>query len=106
MLWTNASLTTNFTAQTIALNLSGYDSVYVEAVRSTDSNVISGRTIVSVGGLPGFLVGTTNELTMIRREVKATTTGLVVSAYQSANTSSGTSNEIPYRIYGIKGVSK
>lgn len=106
LLWTNASLTTNFTAQTIALNLSGYDSVYVEAVRSTDSNVISGRTIVSVGGLPGFLVGTTNELTMIRREVKATTTGLVVSAYQSANTSSGTSNEIPYRIYGIKGVSK
>ena len=100
--WRNASPTSDFSAQTIALDLSGYDAVYVEAVRSTNSNVISGRTMVSVGGLSGFLMGTTDQLTMIRREVKATTTGVVVSAYQSANNSNGTSNEIPYRIYGIK----
>lgn len=106
LLWENASLTSDFSAQTIALDLSGYDAVYIEAVRSTSSNVVSGRTMVSVGGLSGYLMGTTDQLTMIRREVKATTTGVVVSAYQSANSSTGTSNEIPYRIYGIKGVSK
>lgn len=106
LLWENASPTSDFAAQTIALDLSGYDAVYIEAVRSTNSKVISGRTMVSVGGLSGFLMGTTDQLTMIRREVKATTTGVVVSAYTSANNSNGTSNEIPYRIYGIKGVSK
>lgn len=105
LLWENASLTSNFGAQTIALDLSGYDAVYVEAVRSTNSNVISGRTIVSVGGLSGFLMGTTDQLAMIRREVQATATGVIVSAHTSASNSNGTSNEIPYRIYGLKGVS-
>lgn len=105
-LWENASPTSDFAAQTIALDLSGYDVVYIDAVRSTASKVISGSTMISVGGLSGFLMGTTDQLTMIRREVKATTTGVVVSGYTSANNSNGTSNELPYRIYGIKGVSK
>lgn len=106
LLWENASPTSAFAAQTIALDLSGYDAVYIEAVRSTNSNVISGNTTIPVGGLSGYLMGTTDQLAMIRREVKATKTGVVVSAHQSANSSTGTSNEIPYRIYGIKGVSK
>lgn len=105
-LWENASLTSDFAAQTIALDLSGYDAVYVETVRSTEDNKISGRTRVQVGGLPGYLMGTTNQFALTRREVSATTTGVTFSGFYSAATSNGTSNELPYRIYGIKGVSK
>lgn len=106
LLWENKKLTDNFQAQTIALALSGYDSVYVEAIRSTDDNKISGRTNVQVGGLPGYLMGTTNQFALTRREVSATKTGVTFSGFYSANTSNGASNEIPYRIYGIKGISE
>lgn len=105
-LWENKKLTDNFPAQTIALDLAGYDCVYVEAVRSTEDNKISGRTRVSVGGLSGYLMGTTNQFALTRREVSATTTGVTFSGFYSANTSNGSSNEIPYRIYGIKGLTE
>lgn len=105
-LWENNSLTSNFAAQTVSLNLSGYDAVYVEAIRSTEDNTISGRTRVSVGGLPGYLMGTTNQFALTRRSVSATAAGVTFSGFNSANTTNGASNEIPYRIYGIKGVAE
>ena len=105
-LWENTSLTGNFPAQTIALDLSGYDYVYVEAIRSTDDNKISGHTRVRVGGLSGYLMGTTDQFALTRRTVTATKTGVTFSGFSSANTSNGSSNEIPYRIYGIKGIAQ
>lgn len=105
-LWENTNLTNNFPAQTISLDLSGYNYVYVEAVRSTEDNKISGHTRVQVGGLSGYLMGTTNQFALTRREVTATKTGVTFSGFSSANTSNGASNEIPYRIYGIKGVAE
>ena len=105
-LWENTSLTGNFPAQTIALDLSGYDHVYVEAIRSTDDNRISGHTRLRVGGLSGYLMGSTDQFSLTRREVSATKTGVTFSGFYSANTSNGASNEIPYRIYGIKGIAE
>lgn len=106
LLWENASLSSGFPAQTLSLDLSGYAYVYVEAIRSYDSKVISGRVVVPVGGLSGYLQGSTNQFALTRREVTATTGGVAFSGFYSANTSNGNSNEIPYRIYGIKGVGK
>lgn len=105
-LWENASTTSNFAAQTIALDLSEYQAVYVECLRSTESQVVSGRILLDVGGISGYIMGTTNQFAVTRREVTVTTTGVTFTGFYSANTSNGTSNEIPYRIYGIKGVGK
>lgn len=106
LVWENASLTSDFAAQKISLTLSSGDAVYVEAIRSTDDNTISGRTIVYVGGSSGYLMGGTDQFALTRRKVTASTTGVTFTAYSSANTTSGTSNEIPYRIYVVRGISK
>lgn len=102
LLWENESPTSNFAAQTIALDLSSYDTVYVEAVRATDAQVISSAITVDVGGLPGFLIGHTEEFAVTRRRVTATTTGVKFLGFYSANTTNGTTNDIPYRIWGIR----
>ena len=102
LLWENDSLTSNFAAQTIALDLSFYDAVYVEAVRATDDNIVSDAITVAVGGLPGFLIGHTEEFAVTRRRVTATTTGVKFLGFYSANTTNGATNDIPYRIWGVK----
>ena len=104
-LWENASPTSNFAAQTIPLDLSKYQAVLVISVRSTEDQKISGIAYIGVGAQPGYLMGTTNQYAVTRREVSATTTGVTFSGFYSANTSNGSSNEIPVVIYGINGIS-
>lgn len=104
-LWENVSPTSNFAAQTIPLDLSKYQAVLVLSVRSTADLKVSGVTWVGVGAIPGYLMGTTNQYAVTRREVSATTTGVTFSGFYSANTTNGASNEIPVVIYGINGIS-
>lgn len=104
-IWENSNPTSNFAGQTLSKSLSGYHSIYVECLRSTSAQKISGCALVEVGGKTAYIMGTTDQYAVTRRDVTATTTGITFSGFYSANTSDGSSNEIPYRIYGIKGVS-
>jgi hypothetical protein len=102
--WQNASPTSNFAAQTISLDLSKYSAIYVEAVRSTDDQTISGTAFVTVGGWACYLMGSTNQFALTRRSVYARANGVTFSGFSSAAYGDGgATNEIPYKIYGIKG---
>lgn len=105
ILWVNASPTSNFAAQTIHMNLSNYKAVYVQSVRSTDDQTISGGTLAWVDIGSNYLTGTTDQHAATRRKVTATSSGITFSGFSSANTSNGASNEIPWVICGIRGIS-
>lgn len=104
ILWVNASPTSNFAAQTIHMNLSNYKAVYVQSVRSTDDQTISGGTLAWVDIGSNYLTGTTDQYAATRRKVTATSSGVTFSGFSSANTSNGASNEIPWVICGIRGI--
>lgn len=114
LLWTNASPTSNFEAQTISLDLSGYDAVEIICRYSTTSDSHT-RYICDVGSsssidwlyytvVAGKYMGVKS-----RNEVSASTTGVTFGACTTKpgnSTDSTTTNGyiIPIKIYGIKGV--
>lgn len=106
ILWVNASPTSNFAAQTIPMDLSKYDAVYVQSVRSTDDQTVSGATLAWVDIESNYLMGNTDQYAATRRKVTATLEGVTFSGFSSANTSDGASNEIPWIICGISGISR
>ena len=114
LLWTNASPTSEFAAQTISLTLSSYDAVEVICRYSTTSDSRT-RYICDVGSsasidwfyytvVAGKYMGVKS-----RNEVSASTTGVTFGACTTKpgnSTDSTTTNGyiIPIKIYGIKGV--
>lgn len=114
LLWTNASPTSDFAAQTISLTLSSYDAVEIVCRYSTTSDSRT-RYICDVGSsasidwfyytvVAGKYMGVKS-----RNEVSASTTGVTFGACTTKpgnSTDSTTTNGyiIPIKIYGIKGV--
>lgn len=104
LLWTNASPSSSFAAQTVQLNLSGYDMVGV-----------FGYNDVNDGGVMAFApVGESSALFFMfnyrqRRYFAVSSAGVQFgNGYSGApnnNVSVSNSAAIPYYIYGIKGVS-
>ena len=112
LLWTNASPTSDFSAQTVAVDLSDYDFVYIEL------RYLSGATT-----LRSVLIGVGNDYRAVgienvepayymqteQRVIVTSTTGVAFSdAYThnfNSNTGGAVNNArlIPQRIYGIKG---
>lgn len=103
-LWYNASPTSNFAAQTISLDLSKYQAVYISSVRSTDDQSFSGSAFLPID-TKAYLMGTTDQFAVTRRQVTVTKTGVTFSGYSSSNNSNGNTNEIPIVIFGINGYS-
>ena len=112
LLWTNASPTSAFAAQTISLDLSGYDAVEIEyygSITVAASYIIKGKI-----GEPFFLFGylnpqsTSAHINLLSRSVSTATSGITFEGGFSKRTSDSTvySNNnnycIPYKIYGIK----
>ena len=111
-LWTNASPTSNFAAQTISLNLSGYEYVLVRYLYSTDYQSLNQIAIVKVGGdayLTFTGVASTN-IYLSQRTISVGSDSVVFGApvYKTyASTSKPTANNkycIPVEIIGIRGV--
>lgn len=113
LLWTNNSNTT-FAAQTISLNLTGYDCVEVWFYTSSDVDPLLTNVVV-------LEVGQKNRAAIIHslgsagvnentgsRQVVINSNGVVFSNYTYKNRRSGgtltTANEfaVPYKIYGVK----
>ena len=114
LLWTNASPTSAFNAQTIQLGASDYDAIIVE---STFGKVTSGsetrkedKIIKGYKIDIGFISGVNGRgyMSMLARNIEFNSSGNVecAAAYKkSFNTNTSTStngNVIPLRIYGVK----
>lgn len=117
LLWTNASPTSNFAAQTLDSSdgipdLSEYDAVEIEYYGST--TVAASYIIKRKIGEPFFLFGYLNpqstnaHINLLSRSVSTATSGITFEGGFSKRTSDSTvysnSNKycIPYKIYGIK----
>ena len=105
LLWTNSNPSTSFAAQTVSLDLSGYDAVYILArnvpVTDTQNSLVS---MLALKGQASSLVVTSrlSNNTGARR-FTATDTGV---AFEYCGYNGQTNNDVlvPYKIYGIKGI--
>lgn len=106
LLWTNASPTSAFAAQTISIDLSAYDFVMVVYQHWTSSDV-NNSAFCRVGQYGRLL---SHDYTLAYRDYHPETTGvyfnigLVVATYNNSNVNQNASAVIPLQIYGIKGV--
>lgn len=106
LLWTNASPTSGFAAQTISIDLSAYDFVMVVYQHWTSSDV-NNSAFCRVGQCGRLL---SHDYTLAYRDYHPETTGiyfnigLMVATYNSSNVNQNASAVIPLQIYGIKGV--
>ena len=111
-LWTNASPTSNFAAQTISLNLSDYEYVLVRYLYSTDYQGIDQIAIVKVGrdAYLTFTGAASTNIYLSQRTISVGSDSVAFGApvYKTyASTSKPTANNkycIPVEIIGIKGV--
>jgi uncharacterized repeat protein (TIGR02543 family) len=114
LLWTNASPTSTFAAQTVSLALSGYDAVEIEYYASTSKAVldVTKKKIGASSMLTGYLnpQSTNGYINLLSRLFDVTTSGITFKGgfakrtSDSSTTSNNNSYCVPYKIYGIKGV--
>lgn len=106
LLWTNASPSSAFAAQTIALDLSGYDFVMVVFQHWTSSDV-NNSAFCRVGAYGRI---ESHDYSLAYRDYHPEATGvyfnvgILVASYGSSSVQQNTSAVIPLQIYGIKGV--
>ena len=115
-LWENALPTSSFSAQTIALDLSGYDMVIIKSKAQADSTSLTrlismgfiGENIPTVGYLN---LSSSSSIESAYRLAEVTTAGIkFATGYAKRISSSSDSAEsktnrcIPIDIYGVKGV--
>lgn len=114
LIWTNASPTSSFAAQTVSLDLSKYDMVLI-ITRSSTGNAISKTHICKKGCTERLVmfeeIETSGKNVYIRgRQVTISETGVVIGSGTNRNitgtslSSGGDGFVIPLTIYGIKGV--
>ena len=104
LLWTNASPTSNFAAQNISLDLSGYDEALVYFRVATDQyGIISARGAIGDGAVTSFIWGDTGGYGHRWTDLTTTQVKFYGASYNKA---SNNKYCIPVAIYGIKGVKK
>lgn len=112
-LWTNASPTSSFAAQTVSLSLSGYDAVLVIAYNAGASAYIAGSACVFVPIGKAFILTrhvSSWSTSFGQRTGTTSATGVTFYAgayylYSSGSGATDNGEVVPYQIYGIKGVS-
>lgn len=104
LLWTNASPSSSFAAQTISLDLSEYSIIAIASSYAVD-NMIETWSFCSVGAT-GWLYHFVNYRQ--RRDISATASSVIFGngqeAAQTGNLGTNNNVMIPYKIFGIKGV--
>lgn len=102
LVWTNPSPTSNYAAQTEAMDLSGYDAVAIVTRQAGNTDRVSwdfaliGETIVTQ-------VKNMTSGTIYGRSAEVTSSGIVFGQGYSGGTA-GATNAIPVKVYGIKGI--
>ena len=98
LLWTNASPTASFSAQTVSLDLSEYNLVFITANKSTAATAEKTNCLCEVGGDAQIqIVGGT----LARRVARVRSNGVEFGQGLSGDSGSNTSM-IPTKIYGIR----
>lgn len=101
LLWTNSAPTSSFTAQTLNIDMSDYEMIFITAVSRTDLNIIF-TALLNVGTYTSRLYTTlTGSTIYVTRNVGLTPTSLAFEGGYSGGTANN-SYAIPYQIYGIK----
>lgn len=105
LLWTNPSPTSSFAAQTVSVDLSGYDAYGVLVLFGTSNpNIVPMQVLPCDSARDGVLsVVARSNNNNGGRLVTFSPTGLTFTAC-TYNGSSSNAYCIPYKIYGIKGI--
>lgn len=115
LLWTNSSPTSSFAAQTLSLDLSGYQAIIVESVVDTTYLADAIVSLFCKIGTSGYMnsiydVDGSGYTSAYLRKFTVSATGVTFKAgvykYSNSSTTGTTYNpaNVPVRIYGIKGV--
>ena len=103
-LWENAKITSTFNAQTISLDLSGYDGVEILYYVDSTTNIYQSTGFIKTG-LPGIMYYVTaSTANRLHRNFTVNTTGIKFETAQASSGAAAGGLCIPYQIYGIKGV--
>ena len=108
LLWTNPNPTSNFAAQTILLDLNGYDAVDVVTVVSRSSGKMGSYRIFFGAPVSQGLLFLGDDATKHARNLTLYTDGITFQngyyQYMTSGSSKTTDagQAIPYKIYGIK----
>ena len=102
LLWKNASPTSGFNAQTVAIDLSSYKFIHVICRWTTSSNPADdGIQKTSMVGYADYIYGY-GESSNRRRFMRSSNTGVYFSNGRSSNSQADSSSCVPEFIYGIK----
>ena len=102
LLWTNPSPSSNYAAQSEAIDLSGYDAVFIVSRQAGNNDRVAwdfalvGETIVT-------RIKNATSGTIYGRTAEVTSSGIVFGNGYSGGTA-GSTNAIPVKVYGIKGI--
>lgn len=109
VLWENTDTSSSYGANTIDIDLSNYDGVYVIFCSSTTSDAIvaQGFAFMSKSTIIRYPSYSGSTMRFYGRTVTVSTTGISISAgsyRQQGSSSETTANDriIPVRIYGVK----
>ena len=103
LLWENASLTSSFAAQTISLDLSGYDCVYIDF---SNGMYYCANCLLPINSGEKYIMAHETSRKLLR-SVNVGTTGVVFgnARVMSSGWADDNTVQLPWHIYGIKGVS-
>lgn len=105
-LWTNANLSNSFNAQTISLDLSGYDGVEIIFYADETTNVFQSTGFIPMRLRSALWYTTAISGHRLHREFTATDNGVAfITATNYSGNAAADKICIPYIIYGIKGIS-
>lgn len=102
LIWTNPDPTSNFSAQTVSLDLSGYDAVCI-ITKSTASSDYTHWQFGMVGSYLTMANKGTSSATLYGRTAQIDPDGIIFSNGYN-NATAGAANCVPWYIYGIKGI--
>lgn len=104
LLWTNASPTSEMSSNTISLDLSGYAGVTIELYSASNSIPSHSLTSPMIRKNCGWAAVIFAGGVSYRRLFHVTESGVNVAAGTTGTTTADKTQNVPYKIYGVKGV--
>lgn len=105
LLWTNSNPTGAFAEQTISLDLSGYQYAIIDCRFDSNNEGTYYKTIIEIGQSGNASSNLLNGYVTTRRDVSTSNSGITFSIGKwsdSNGTHTGTTQCIPYHIWGLK----
>lgn len=105
LLWTNPSPASSFAAQTVSLDLSGYDAVVIfcRDFATSDSQSAIGSTWVLKGTTGSCIMASRASSSTGKRMATVSNTGIDFT-YNGYNGNSDNARNVPLYIYGVRGI--